>query len=80
MIACSKTKMFSPTFLNDVASKGFWGELLGVGNFYYELGVQVIEACMAMREETGGLIELDLLKQRLMRIRSTYDIRPKYRL
>ena len=23
------------------SSKGFWSEMLGVGDFYYELGVQV---------------------------------------
>ncbi|WAQ93595.1 SNF8-like protein [Mya arenaria] len=25
------------------SSKGFWAEMLGVGDFYYELGVQIIE-------------------------------------
>lgn len=25
------------------AGKGFWSEILGVGDFYYELGVQIIE-------------------------------------
>lgn len=25
------------------SNKGFWAELLGVGDFYYELGVQIIE-------------------------------------
>ena len=25
------------------SSKGFWAQLLGVGDFYYELGVQIIE-------------------------------------
>lgn len=27
-------------------------------DFYYELGVQVVEACIASRPFTGGLIEL----------------------
>lgn len=31
------------------ANKGFWGELLGVGDFYYELAVQVVDVCMATR-------------------------------
>ena len=26
-----------------LAGKGFWAEKLGVGDFYYELGVQIIE-------------------------------------
>jgi hypothetical protein len=25
------------------SNKGFWAEMLGVGDFYYELGVQIIE-------------------------------------
>ena len=29
---------------HDVANKGFWSELLGVGDFYYELGVEAVEA------------------------------------
>ena len=35
------------------SSKGFWSEMLGVGDFYYELGVQIVEVCMASshREE-----------------------------
>jgi len=37
-----------------VASKGFWAELLGVGDFYYELGVQIVEICMATRPRNGG--------------------------
>jgi len=26
-----------------IANKGFWAEMLGVGDFYYELAVQIIE-------------------------------------
>ena len=37
-----------------VAGKGFWSELLGVGDFYYELGVQIIEVCMATSHRNGG--------------------------
>lgn len=40
------------------SSKGIWTELLGFGDFYYELGVQVIEACLATRSTNGGLMEL----------------------
>ena len=25
------------------SGKGFWSEMLGVGDFYYELGVQIVE-------------------------------------
>lgn len=36
------------------ASKGFWAEMLGVGDFYYELGVQIIEICLATSHRNGG--------------------------
>lgn len=36
------------------ASKGFWSEMLGVGDFYYELGVQIVEVCMATSKKNGG--------------------------
>ncbi|EDV26806.1 Vacuolar-sorting protein SNF8 [Trichoplax sp. H2] len=47
------------------SSKGFWAELLNVGDFYYELGVQVIEVCMATRPRNGGIIPLEELRVRL---------------
>jgi len=43
------------------SSIGFWAQLLGVGDFYYELAVQIVEICMQTREVNGGLIDLDLL-------------------
>ena len=36
------------------ASKGFWAEMLGVGDFYYELGIQIVEVCMATSKRNGG--------------------------
>ncbi|CAD5324609.1 unnamed protein product [Arabidopsis thaliana] len=36
-------------------------ELLGIGDFYYELGVQIIEVCMITRSHNGGLISLQEL-------------------
>ncbi|XP_065184235.1 vacuolar-sorting protein SNF8-like [Sycon ciliatum] len=53
------------------SSKGFWAEMLGVGDFYYELGVQIVEVCMATRDRNGGLISLEELWQRLKRSRRT---------
>lgn len=50
------------------SNKGFWAELLGIGDFYYELGVQIVEICLATRSHNGGLINLQelcsLLSQR----------------
>ncbi|PON51531.1 ESCRT-2 complex, Snf [Parasponia andersonii] len=40
------------------SNKGFWAELLGIGDFYYELGVQIVQICLATRPHNGGLISL----------------------
>ena len=54
------------------SSKGFWSEMLGVGDFYYELGVQIIEVCMANSHKTGGLMELEDLRRRVARSRMSH--------
>ncbi|XP_070563831.1 LOW QUALITY PROTEIN: vacuolar-sorting protein SNF8-like [Ptychodera flava] len=43
------------------SNKGFWSEMLGVGDFYYELGVQIIEVCLATQHRNGGLLYLNEL-------------------
>ncbi|XP_073027164.1 vacuolar protein sorting-associated protein 22 homolog 1 [Primulina eburnea] len=43
------------------SNKGFWAELLGIGDFYYELGVQIVDICLATRPLNGGLISLEEL-------------------
>ena len=57
------------------SSKGFWSEMLGVGDFYYELGVQIIEVCMAHSHKTGGLMELEDLRRRVARSRMRHKMR-----
>eukprot|EP00116_Pleurobrachia_bachei_P019401 sb/3479663/ len=47
------------------SSKGFWAQLLGVGDFYYELGVQIVEVCLATRPTNGGLITVEELCNKL---------------
>ena len=42
-LACKKKKKFLKKNKKIEASKGFWAKLLGVGDFYYELSVQIIE-------------------------------------
>ncbi|RZC61726.1 hypothetical protein C5167_023475 [Papaver somniferum] len=44
-----------------LASNKGWAELLGIGDFYYELGVQNVDICMATRSLNGGLINLQEL-------------------
>lgn len=50
------------------SSKGFWS-VLGMGDFYFELAVQIIEVCMATSNKNGGLIGLEELRTRLIRAR-----------
>lgn len=38
--------------------KGMWAEVLGVGDYYYELAVRSIEICVATRPLNGGVISL----------------------
>ncbi|XP_069111291.1 vacuolar-sorting protein SNF8-like [Argopecten irradians] len=52
------------------SSKGFWAEMLGVGDFYYEIGVQIIEVCIATSHRNGGLIGIEELRDRLVKSRS----------
>lgn len=58
------------------AAKGFWAEMLGVGDFYYELGVQIVEVCLATSHRNGGLIGLDELRTKVLtsRGRKSQDI------
>ncbi|KAF9938690.1 Vacuolar protein sorting-associated protein SNF8 [Modicella reniformis] len=55
------------------SSKGYWGELLGVGDFYYELGIQIIDVCLSTRALNGGLMELSEVKRRVERMRGVRD-------
>jgi hypothetical protein len=47
------------------ANKGFWAEILGVGNFYFELGVQILDVCLQTRAQNGGLISFAELMEAL---------------
>ncbi|XP_053698431.1 vacuolar-sorting protein SNF8 [Sabethes cyaneus] len=55
------------------SGKGFWS-VLGMGDFYYELGVQVVEVCLASNYSTGGLMELSELRNRLVAARGRKQI------
>ena len=51
------------------SGKGFWSNMLDIGDFYYELGVQIVEVCMASQHKTGGLMELGEIRHKLIRAR-----------
>ena len=51
------------------STKGFWSSILGVGDFYHELAIKVIDVCLKQKRSNGGLLELsDVLEQ----VRKTY--------
>lgn len=59
-------KMCAHVGVDPLASqKGFWAQLLGFGDFYYELAVQIIEICIVTRTQNGGLISIEELLTRL---------------
>ena len=47
------------------SSKGFWADILGFGDFYFELGVKVIHICVETRVNNGGLIPMEELLAKL---------------
>ena len=46
------------------SSKGFWANL-GMGDFYYELGIQVSQVCLVTRTVNGGVLPLAELTERV---------------
>ncbi|ETN79608.1 EAP30/Vps36 family protein [Necator americanus] len=52
------------------SGKGFWAEKLGVGDFYYELAVQIVEVCLSTNHINGGIMTVEEIRNRLMRSRS----------
>ncbi|CAO3615720.1 unnamed protein product [Cunninghamella echinulata] len=51
------------------SNKGFWADMLGVGDFYYELGIQIIQACMMTRSRDGGFTDINDLRKRVDKMR-----------
>lgn len=40
-----------------------------MGDFYFELGVQIVEICLNTRQQNGGLVDLLELKRLLLQAR-----------
>jgi ESCRT-II complex subunit VPS22 len=52
-------KMCSNIGVDPLASnKGFWADILGVGDYYYELGVAISHICLKTRSSNGGIISI----------------------
>ncbi|PWY98033.1 winged helix DNA-binding domain-containing protein [Testicularia cyperi] len=52
---------------------GLWNDLLGLGDWQYELGVQIIDVCVSTRSSNGGIIAMDDLIRRLTKLRTGVD-------
>lgn len=50
--------------------KGMWNDLLGLGDYYYELGVQIIDVCISTRDLNGGTMDMDELIKMVQRLRT----------
>lgn len=53
------------------SSKGFWADILNVGEFYFELAVKIVQICVSTRSSNGGLMSLNEL---LLKLRSNRSI------
>ena len=52
------------------SNKSFWVDVLGVGDFYYELAIQTVNICIALRPRNGGFLEESECLRLLRQIRS----------
>lgn len=52
------------------SSAGFWVKLLGVGDFYYELAIQIVEVFLSTSHRNGGIMPIGELLQRVIASRS----------
>ncbi|TFK85247.1 winged helix DNA-binding domain-containing protein [Polyporus arcularius HHB13444] len=48
---------------------GWWAEMLNLGDWQYELGVQIVDVCVSTRERNGGLIEMGELIRLVSKLR-----------
>lgn len=49
---------------------GWWSEILGLGDWYLELAVQIVDICVSTRPRNGGLIEMSELVRLLGKLRN----------
>ena len=53
---------------------GWWAEMLGLGDWQYELGVQIIDVCVSTRDRNGGLIEMSELVRLVSKLRGVQGV------
>ena len=49
---------------------GWWAEMLGMGDWQYELGVQIVDICVGTRDRNGGMIDMQVLLRLLNKLRN----------
>ncbi|KIM66375.1 hypothetical protein SCLCIDRAFT_110373 [Scleroderma citrinum Foug A] len=52
---------------------GWWAEMLGLGDWQHELGVQIVDVCVSTRERNGGVIELSELVRTVSKLRGVSE-------
>lgn len=52
---------------------GMWNDLLGLSDWQYELGIQIIDVCVSTRDLNGGLIEIKELIRGVIKLRTGKD-------
>lgn len=53
------------------SSTTFWTKILGVGDFYYELAIQIVEVFMSTSHRNGGIMQMDELLTRVTASRNS---------
>ncbi|KAF8840839.1 winged helix DNA-binding domain-containing protein [Paxillus ammoniavirescens] len=48
---------------------GWWAEMVGMGDWQYELGVQIVDVCVSTREQNGGVIGMGELVRMVSKLR-----------
>jgi len=67
-------KMCIEIGVDPLSSTTIWNKNLNLTEFYYNLAIQIITICIALREKKGALIEIKELKQLLVEHRKSEDI------
>lgn len=52
------------------SSSNFWAKLLGVGDYYYELAIQIVEVFLSTNHRNGGIMSIEELHSRVLASRN----------
>lgn len=71
-------QMCAPLGVDPLSTENsFWGKILGIGDFYYELAVKVAEVCLASRSRNGGIISIQEVKDILSQRKTKFSLADK---